>query len=182
VLRAKHDIYRLQSVSSEHLHGFHIPHQTNPVRRSSPPDTMTLETVSPFSNTYQLYLPLSSKLSLCLRYRLNYQSMFEKLTALACGERASILTTACFCKVKAPPGERLIFNCPIMHPNLLWIQGNRGLQELKSLTKSCRSTKPPGPKREWYPRMVFSVDGTPQRGMPLSSRRRLGTLHGKVFA
>jgi hypothetical protein len=45
-----------------------------------------------FSNVYQLYLLLSSKLSLCSMYCLNYQSMFQMLTDLACGELASLFS------------------------------------------------------------------------------------------
>jgi hypothetical protein len=45
-----------------------------------------------FANMYQLYLILSSKVNLCSMYSLNYQSMFQMLTDLACGQLASLFS------------------------------------------------------------------------------------------
>jgi hypothetical protein len=68
-----------------------------------------------FSNMYQLYLLLSSKLSRCSVYCLNYQSMFRVLADLACGELSSLFSRPLGSdQVKALPGQRLTFGCLVM--------------------------------------------------------------------
>jgi hypothetical protein len=52
--------------------------------------------VRPLLTCCHLYVLLSSILTPCSMYCLNYQSLFRMLAVLACGELASFLTVACF--------------------------------------------------------------------------------------